>query len=294
MEFKIEKEVKGKKVLIKIEPLKLSESGQLELCYSFPGQKYEVGKFSPHKKALIFPLPEKINGVKASGISLPDNICHELEKIQKHLKQEQKAAFDEAFEKALTLRYYNGDWYRTIGFWAKDASADDEIKERIKKENDYWLLADPDKIAEQYFNLKRYYSKEEVEKVTKQMEQKGFQVKIILIGEEKDTGYIKEITAPWGVWKEQIFKPLVEKVKEKERKRAEEYQNKLKKALKKAKETGKPQIVQVLGHIDGDDREEVKRHCPQFLKDFGELGVITVYEVVYPDGKITEEYSPSY
>lgn len=85
-----------------------------------------------------------------------------------------------------------------------------------------------------------------------------------------------------------------QKIKQRKGQLEKELQEKRQNAIQKAKETGKPVAVRVLGQFDGDDYNQVKLFAPELLKGFGELGVVTVYEVAEPDGTIHQVMSPRY
>ncbi|WP_457569166.1 hypothetical protein [Desulfurobacterium sp.] len=92
---------------------------------------------------------------------------------------------------------------------------------------------------------------------------------------------------------EEYEKELEEKKRKREEAERKREERELE-AIEEAKRTGKPVYFEVVGYIDGDDYNQVKMFCPEFLDDFGELGLITIWKVAYPDGTIREKAVPSY
>ena len=250
------------------------------------GQKFEgYGDFHGKDNILRFPPYSeiKIAGKEIHGIALPDNITKQLTDILNLYLQKAQEKFIYSFKNSLCLSYYWGDYYYPLGFWANNELATDKLIDELGVA---WTTKEAVNIAEKYFSFEPRYTAEEIEKVKQDIESKGFTVKIRPKEDEDDTYYISEVIAPLSVWKEKVFLPHIKNREQK----LQELRNK---ALEKAKATGKPQIVRTLGYIDGDNPREVKEFCPH-LSGIPSLGLITIYEVIEPNGTIKEEYVPSY
>ena len=105
-----------------------------------------------------------------------------------------------------------------------------------------------------------------------------------------DSDFLKQAKKEYRAYRQEQKR----KTKQRKEQSEKELQEKRQNAIQKAKETGKPVTVRALGQFDGDDYNQVKLFAPELLKDFGELGIITVYEVAEPDGTIHQIMRPGY
>lgn len=163
---------------------------------------------------------------------------------------------------------------------------DDQVREYLR-ENGYDSTGA--KLLEEFFGFKWYYEEQEIKRLKEEIQKKwGIEVKERQHGE--GFWYVESLVAPLEVWDkvfQEALKPLF-----KIRKKKEEM---IKKAVEKAKKTGKPVEIMKVYSYDGDDPVQVKMYAPpEIRRQFGELGVINVYLYAFPDGSVKEKHIPSY
>jgi len=95
---------------------------------------------------------------------------------------------------------------------------------------------------------------------------------------------------------EQYEKHTAER-EEKRRKKQEEYERRKKEALEEAKRTGKEVTIRRVGMFDGDDpsnNEMLRAYGLGGYNEGSDYGLVIVWEVATPDGRIIEKADPCY
>ena len=100
------------------------------------------------------------------------------------------------------------------------------------------------------------------------------------------------------LYKEELEEGLrmIKEKEERAKQRQKERQEKEQEAIRKAKETGKPVIIEYAGFIDMDNLSWIDRMLyGDVIKKYDEeAGIIQIVRVAKPDGTIDVEYIPTY
>jgi len=268
-------------------------------------EETEMEKYG--KKCKFFTILEEVNGVK-------ENL-----KLQYFPRKNY-----------YTIHFYNtknnlfgrkGDIYITISEedWKKLAELEEEIRKKNEELYQQFLKSIPLKFIVRKENLRlldMYYTakvfipnremtkeeKERYEKLKKAVE-KFNRNKWHLDGYIDAEVYKEEQEFTFEqleeMFREEIeqYENYLKEIEERKRKKQEEYERKKKEALEEAKRTGKEVIIRKVGMFDGDDpanEELLKAYGLGGYDEGNEYGIVIVWEVATPDGKVVEKATPCY
>jgi len=242
-----------------------------------------TGTYSPVDGAIRFMQEMEISGIgKVGGVRVPEDVRGVIEEEILRVKEEA-----EKYVEKVRYEAKRSDWLpEKITFawggdtWKLHVFCDDELDTDVKKAR-WQLLREVFLEAPEDF----IYDHAKKEKVKS--------------GLYTRDGYVYHVK---GDTIKRLYDMLIQKQVEQDRKRKvereakqKEWEEKKEKALKEANETGQEVVVGLIGVYDGDNWDEVKEFgTPEIRRNFGELGIVKVYLVATPEGKLIEKHVPSY
>lgn len=228
------------------------------------------------------------------GIDVPQSVFvkiidHDAKHKMKEMEKEVEKARKEIYNSSpISLSYYYGDWYRVNSLFQNDnvfeIIGQNPFQSKLLNQyaTDSIDYADMDKIKKK---LAKFFGVDLGTDI-KKFKEKYPELKIETndYDDMRGTGtYIGDIVFEnMAMLEKYILKAFLPEIqrKIKAEKEIEDMQNK---AIKKAKEIGENVTVRCVGIYDGDVTNPGQ-----------ELGIVKVYEVATPEGKIKNEETPTY
>ena len=257
-------------------PTKLSSEHKYTLDWDGIRQRFSVSDFDVNNgvRGILFSkysaIAEKLcNGRQSVLFSLPDDIIELIKRTndeQNKKHSEDIKMWDEAGIQEFTIQ--NNDMG---GYASFNAPKNIDITEHK------WESGDPITFDQKTIDF--FLAKGKEFKVQNEGEWPSFNISVREFLESEE-----------GKKRQAIFHQVKKVEAEEQKSKTEQKENKTKvyeeqksKAIEEAKKTGKDVIIRKIAMYDGDD---------EFPNE--ELGIVNVYEVATPDGRIIEKSVPSY